>query len=268
MNLRPPGSQQLGQCASIQPIGLRARLPDPGVGRRDDDHPRDMPLENPRDLPRVDGHLKRHEVARREALREQLQRVGARAATRPADLTLPASTIATLQKSRCTSKPTALTDTSSPSDDLAGEPVGNDIDGSALAAQPGKSQGAATEKPGLQLAHRPNRPAHPAFSQRAPRPSPANLSRRPDATFNAQFHVPTSGSVTGRIAARRPPAGIGCSSSQSTIFQKESLRLILPSVNSNRSHPRTSMDSPVALVPRIVHSDTPRSPHVQWRASP
>jgi hypothetical protein len=54
--------------------------------------------------------------------------------------------------------------------------------------------------------------------------------------------------------------------SHSTIFQKESLRLILPSVNSNRSHPRTSMEPPVAWVPRIVHSDTPRSPHVQWRS--
>ena len=32
---------------------------------------------------------------------------------------------------------------------------------------------------------------------------------------------------------------------QSTIFQKESLRLILPSVNSNRSQPRTSMGSPL-----------------------
>jgi hypothetical protein len=54
--------------------------------------------------------------------------------------------------------------------------------------------------------------------------------------------------------------------SHSMIFQKESLRLILPPANSNRSHPRTSMGSPVVWVPRIVHSDTPRSPHVQWRA--
>ena len=53
-----------------------------------------------------------------------------------------------------------------------------------------------------------------------------------------------------------------------TIFQKESLRLILPSLNSNRSHPRTSIGSPLDRVPRIVHSDTPRSPHVQWRSSP
>src|SRR4051794_23106563 len=56
--------------------------------------------------------------------------------------------------------------------------------------------------------------------------------------------------------------------SQSMIFQNEALRLILPSVNSNRSHPRTSMRSPVTCVPRIVHSETPRSPHVQWRSSP
>ena len=55
---------------------------------------------------------------------------------------------------------------------------------------------------------------------------------------------------------------------QSTSFQNESFRLILPSVNSNRSHPRTSIDSPVTWVPRIVHSDTPRSPDVQWRGSP
>jgi hypothetical protein len=55
---------------------------------------------------------------------------------------------------------------------------------------------------------------------------------------------------------------------QSMIFQKESLRLILPSVNPKRSQPRTSMRSPVAWVPRIVHSDTPRSPQVQWRSSP
>ena len=44
-----------------------------------------------------------------------------------------------------------------------------------------------------------------------------------------------------------------------SIFQKESLRLIRPSLNSKRSHPRTSIGSPVAWVPRIVHSDTPRS---------
>lgn len=68
-----------------------------------------------------------------------------------------------------------------------------------------------------------------------------------------------------RRSTRQPRSPVQRASG-STIFQKESLRLILPSVNSNRSHPRTSMDSPVGWVPRIVHSDTPRSPHVQWRS--
>ena len=41
-------------------------------GRHHDD-PRDVRLEDPRDLPCIAGHLKRHPVVRREALREQLQ---------------------------------------------------------------------------------------------------------------------------------------------------------------------------------------------------
>jgi hypothetical protein len=53
---------------------------------------------------------------------------------------------------------------------------------------------AATEKPALQLAHRPKRPAQPAFSQKAPRPSQPNLSPPPDAPepSGEQFHAPTS----------------------------------------------------------------------------
>ena len=44
----------------------------------------------------------------------------------------------------------------------------------------GQVAGAANEKPGLE-AHRPiKRPAQPAFSQKAPRPSRPNLSRPPD----------------------------------------------------------------------------------------
>ena len=73
----------------------------------------------------------------------------------------------------------------------------------------------------------------------------------------------------GRPPRRRPDAASPTGARRhSTIFQKESLRLILPSVNSKRSQPRTSMRSPVAWVPRIVHSETPRSPQVQWRSSP
>jgi hypothetical protein len=62
---------------------------------------------------------------------------------------------------------------------------------------------AATEKPGLQLAHRPKRPAQPAFSQKAPRPSRPTLSPPPDTTgaFKEQFHAPNGSS------ARPPPDG-------------------------------------------------------------
>ena len=158
------GPQQLGQRTGVQPVGLRARLPDPGVRGRDDDHPRDMPLENPGDLPRVAGHLQRDEIARRQAPRRAPALQGA---PRPDRRTSRSLRRRSRPRRSRDARPTPLLSPtpSSPNDDLAGEPVGNDIDGSALAAQPGKSRGAATEKPGLQHAHRPNRPAQPAFSQ-------------------------------------------------------------------------------------------------------
>ena len=92
--------------------------------------------------------------------------------------------------------------------------------------------------------------------------------------YHDSFLWPTTRTSRDRPAGsivrvpRIEPSRARPAAAQSTIFQKESLRLILPSVNSNRSHPRTSIGSPVAWVPRIVHSDTPRSPHVQWRSSP
>ena len=45
----------------------------------------------------------------------------------------------------------------------------------------------------------------------------------------------------------------------SVIFQKESLRVILPLENSSRSTPRTSICFPAVDVPVSVHSDTPKS---------
>lgn len=54
----------------------------------------------------------------------------------------------------------------------------------------------------------------------------------------------------------------------STIFQKESLRVILPSTNSSRSTPRTSRFFPETDVPVSVHSETPRLPQAQCRSSP
>jgi len=49
--------QQLGQCARVEPIGLRARLADAGVARRDHDHVRHVRLEDPRDLLRIVRHF-------------------------------------------------------------------------------------------------------------------------------------------------------------------------------------------------------------------
>jgi hypothetical protein len=67
----------------------------------------------------------------------------------------------------------------------------------------GQVAGAATEKPGLK-AHRPKRPAQPAFSQKAPSPSRTNLSSPPDTTrpSREQFHATRSGSDPGTIAGR------------------------------------------------------------------
>ena len=191
--------QQLRQRARVEAIGLRARLADPGVARRDDDHARHVRLEDPRDRPRIARHLQRDPVARVEALREQLERLGPRLRSGPAERSRPSATIATSQKSRWTSSATALT---SPPRcrRQAGEPVGKRHRRIRARSATGQVAGAATEKPGLE-AHRPKRPAQPAFSQKAPRPSRPNLSRPPDTTrpSGAQFHAPNT-SGAGRDA--------------------------------------------------------------------
>ena len=69
--------------------------------------------------------------------------------------------------------------------------------------------------------------------------------------------------VTRKLFTRAAGPGTHC-----TIFQNESLRVILPSSNSRRSTPRTSMRCPEVDVPVSVHSETPKSPHAQWRSSP
>jgi hypothetical protein len=73
----------------------------------------------------------------------------------------------------------------------------NDIDGSALAAQPGKLQGRPQRKPGLE-AHHAKRPAN-LRSPEGPCPSRPNLSRQPDDTgaLNEQFHAARNSSGRG-----------------------------------------------------------------------
>jgi hypothetical protein len=137
-------------------------LPDAGVARRHDDHPRDVRLEDRGDRPRIAGHLRRAPVAAIEALREQLQRVGSRldAARRPQSAVRDDRHLAEIAVDiECHCSHLVLLAVV----DSGENRWANDIDGSALAAQPGKSQGRPL-KPGLE-AHRPKRPAQPAFSR-------------------------------------------------------------------------------------------------------
>jgi len=68
-----PRRQQPRQRAGVEPVGLRASPADAGIARTDDKHPRDVRLDDPRDLPRVPGHLKRDPILRAQAGGEQLQ---------------------------------------------------------------------------------------------------------------------------------------------------------------------------------------------------
>ena len=139
--------QQLGQGPGVKAIGLGPRLADAGVGRRDHDHPRDMALEDPRDLPRIARDLQRDPIARIQALREQLKRLRPRLdATRRAHPALGHNRHLTeiavnIQPYR--SHPVLLTVV-----DRRENRWANDIDGSALTAQPGKSQGRPLKSPG------------------------------------------------------------------------------------------------------------------------
>jgi hypothetical protein len=79
----------------------------------------------------------------------------------------------------------------------------NDIDGSALAAQPGKSQGRPMKSPGSNTPIAQN--GLPSLrSPEGPCPSRPNLSRPPDDTsaFKAQFHAAKGGAP--RVGAETP----------------------------------------------------------------
>ena len=102
-----PRRQQLRQRLRIQPVGLRPRLPDARVTRRDHHHARDVRLDDPRDLPRVAGDLQHHPIVRAQALRKDLQHL--RPGRNPPRRPHPAGLGDVIsQKSRCTSNPIAL----------------------------------------------------------------------------------------------------------------------------------------------------------------
>src|SRR5690606_11147083 len=129
-------------------------------------------------------------------------------------------------------------------------------------------------------------PRLPQARRRGPRPAPGGGGRagqveaRARRALAAREHAPGPGALpAGR--GRRPAEPLEHAAGpegprlvrrlapvQLTIFQNESLRVTRPPSNSSRSTPRTSTRSPEVVVPVSVHSETPRSPHVQCLASP
>src|ERR1019366_1053255 len=128
-------------------------------------------------------------IRRQQALRQHLQRLRRRRnPTRRAHLPVLADSDLTeiqvhVQPNRSTDR---LHDIP-PNVDEREKQRANDTDGYVLAAQSGQVAGAATEKHGLE-AHRPKRPAHTAFSQKAP--VPITTSTRPRQDFlSMHFHA-------------------------------------------------------------------------------
>jgi hypothetical protein len=67
------GRKQPRQRPRVEPVGLRARPANAGIGGTDHDDAGDVRLEDARDLPRAPRHLQSHPIARRQTLREQLK---------------------------------------------------------------------------------------------------------------------------------------------------------------------------------------------------
>src|SRR3954454_9117351 len=76
----------------------------------------------------------------------------------------------------------------------------NDIDGSALAAQPGKSQGRPLKRPGSNTPIVQNGLPSLRSPKDAPRPGQPKLGRPPDVTgaFDEQFHAPNATGLAAR----------------------------------------------------------------------
>ena len=175
-----PGGQQLRQRASVEPIGLRARLPDPRVAGMHDQHLADVRLEDPRDLPRVAGHLQHHPIARAEALRKQLQR--RRRRLDPARRTdLARLDDRDLAEVAVDVQPDAPHPLSLPRRRSEGNRWANDTDGFVLTAHPGRSQG-RPPKSRARSPSRKKRPAQPAFPRK-----PLSRSAEPTATHGQEL---------------------------------------------------------------------------------
>ena len=166
----------------------------PRVGRADDQHPRDMRLDYPRDLPRVPRHLERHPIVPAETPGEHSSCSGV-VAIRPQERSSPSSTIATSQKSRCTSNATDLTTASFSSLDKTGDAAGK---------QHRRIRARKRNRTSRRGGHRKARAQTPIVQEPAcptrvlpesPCPGHPTLTGRARTTASERhFHAPTSGS--------------------------------------------------------------------------
>ena len=196
--------QQPRQRARVQPVGLRARLRDPGVIRADHDHPLDVRLEDPRDLPAAARHLQRHPIRPHQALAPAAS--GPPACSAPDRRSGPDRPHRSRPRrshgehpGRSLDRPTSPTPSSPPHnavDTQRENQRDNDTDRYVLAAQSRQVAGAAERKARARSPSR--KPAYPpAFSQQKP------LSRIARRYGRTQTEPPRSSFMPRNGAARQ-----------------------------------------------------------------
>ena len=197
--IQRPGRQQRCQRQRVQAVGLGPRLPDPRVAGTDHHHTRDVPLEDPGDLPRVAGHLQRDTVARRQALGEQLHGL-ARARHPAAGAAAGRIDDRDLTEIAVDVQPNRSHPFGSPPRRPDRRTGGQTTKTYALAAQPGKSQGRPTKRRARSPSRKTGLPL--CVLPRSPCPSRSTLTSAPDrpAASTPQFHAPKGGSAA--VASR------------------------------------------------------------------
>ena len=184
-----PRGQQLRQRPGVEPVGLRARLPDPRVARMHDQHLADVRLEDPRDLPRVAGHLEHHPIARAPGSARTARASPASSRSGPPNGPRPPRR--SRPRRNRGGRPTQCSSPVPPSSpSTEGEPVGKRHRRIRAHSTPGPVAGAATEKSGSKpIAQETACPT--CVPQRSPCPGQPNLRPSPDSNpHERQFHAP------------------------------------------------------------------------------
>ena len=203
--------QQLGQRAGVEPVGLGPRLADAGVVGETTITRATWRSRMRAICPRIAGHLQRDQSRGSRLWANSSSASGRVWIDRPSATGRPRRSPPRRSRGGHPALPLSLI--SSPSLN-SGEPVANGIDGSALAAQPGKSQGRPLRKPGLE-AHRAKTACPACVLPKAPVPVDRSLARprTHSQAFTEQFHAARSRRATAdfgeageraSIAARGP----------------------------------------------------------------